>query len=174
MRKRLLRLQNLLHLRKKLSSSLTEFLFEHFRKYWKREQHIMCVLVQTLLILILSHYACVWPVPNWIVLLYFSQKIKAGWLFPFLTPDFQSYNIISNAERAETFISSPPCTFLRRKCVWLLWWMVNEGGVAGLQSSSAASDVPVAAVTLAVTRLFELSLQLRWQEGRLPQSSLTQ
>ncbi len=52
--------------------------------------------------------------------------------------------------------------------------MVKEGGVAGLHSGSGASDVPVVAVTLSVTRLFDLSLQRRWQEGRLPQSSLTQ
>lgn len=50
--------------------------------------------------------------------------------------------------------------------------MAKEGG--GLRSGSGASDVPVVAVTLVVTRLFDLPLQQRWQEGRLPQSSLTQ
>lgn len=36
------------------------------------------------------------------------------------------------------------------------------------------ADVPVVAVTLAVTRLFDLPLQQSWQESELPQSSLTQ
>lgn len=52
--------------------------------------------------------------------------------------------------------------------------MVKEGGAAGLRSGSGASDVTVVAVTLAVTSLFDLPLQQRWQEGKLPQSSLTQ
>lgn len=52
--------------------------------------------------------------------------------------------------------------------------MVKDSGVAGLRLGSNASDIPVLAVTLAVTRLFDLPLQQSWQEGRLPQSSLTQ
>lgn len=52
--------------------------------------------------------------------------------------------------------------------------MVKEGGVAGLRLSNSASDVTVVVVTLTVTRLFDLPLQQHWQEGRLPQSSLTQ
>lgn len=64
--------------------------------------------------------------------------------------------------------------FLRCKCTRLLWEMVEEGGVAGLRLGSNASDVLVAVVTLTVTRLFDPPLQQRWQEGRLPQSSLTQ
>lgn len=50
----------------------------------------------------------------------------------------------------------------------------KDGVVAGLRRGSGALDVPVVAVTLAVTRLFDLPLQQSWQESRLPQSSLTQ
>ena len=47
-------------------------------------------------------------------------------------------------------------------------WGYAGSGFAGLRLGSGTSDVPVVAVTLAVTSLSDLPLQQRWQEGKLP------